>query len=80
LFGIGSTGFSGLPDWRSAAGQDFQSIDADPQFIGALPMGDFRFASTSPAQTLHAGADYEGEEADAVLQMYRISLTQGLQP
>jgi hypothetical protein len=43
-------------------------------------MGDLRVAPTSPAQALHAGADYEGEEADTVLQALRETLTAGLQP
>ena len=72
-----TTNISGLPDWRSATGQDLESIDADPQFLGSPVLGEFDVAATSPVWALGAGADYEGEEDDATLQAYRATFSQG---
>jgi hypothetical protein len=78
-FGTGPT-ISGLAPWREATGQDLHSIDGDPKFTGTLSSGQFGVASDSPAWALAAGADYEREECDEVLQEYRSSLTAGLTP
>jgi hypothetical protein len=76
-FFIGTTFYSGLPAWRTASGQDLNSVDADPLFTGSPRMGEFGVAANSPAWTLSAGADYEGEDFDYTLQAYRYSVASG---
>ncbi len=74
-FQLGTTNISGLPAWRSATGQDLTSLDADPGFIGAIPNGELGYSTGSPAWALEAGADFEGEAFDYVLQDYWHQLT-----
>lgn len=68
-----------LPQWRVATGQESASVDGDPLFNGSPMAGDFTVQAGSPANTLHAGADYEGEDNDAVLQALLAQYTAGLQ-
>jgi hypothetical protein len=78
LFQIDQGDFtSGLPAWRTLMGQDANSLVADPLFAGAPADGDFALAPDSPARGISAGADYETEENDAVLQSYRAALLSG---
>lgn len=71
--------YIGLPAWQIAMGQDAGSVVADPLFNGNPMLGDFTVAANSPANALHAGADYEGEDNDAVLQALLTQYTAGLQ-
>jgi hypothetical protein len=67
----------GLPAWRTAMGQDANSLVADPLFAGAPRMGEFALQPSSPAWGISAGADFETEENDAVLQSYRTAMLSG---
>lgn len=79
-FQVDTSNILGVPAWQSTTGQDLSSLEADPLFVGEPHMGEFGVAADSPARALSAGADYEGEGADAVLQAYRTALLVGFEP
>jgi hypothetical protein len=66
-----------LPQWKVATGQDANSVNGDPLFNGSPALGDFTVAANSPANALRAGADYDGEDDDAVLQGYLLQYAGG---
>ena len=75
LFQLGSAPLiTGLAGWQTATGQDAQSVQADPLFLGAPASGEFALTPESPAVILGAGADFEGEELDEELQAHRRAL------
>jgi hypothetical protein len=67
----------GLPAWKTAIGQDTNSLFADPLFVGDPRIGEFDVEPNSPSRAIAAGADYETEENDAVLQSYRAAMLSG---
>jgi hypothetical protein len=63
-FSIDGTLHIGFATYQSATGQDANSINSDPQFIGTPATGDTRINPASPSYVAGLGADVPGVEAE----------------